>query len=113
MKHNQDIEKMIEETLNSLDGMQKAEPRPFFFTRLQQRLQARKNTFWDSLEQFIAKPVVAIAGVVLLIILNISLIITKEESLAPANEQEEQAFAEEYSPGAATIYEYENGNNNE
>jgi hypothetical protein len=113
MKHKQDIEKMIEETLNSLDGMQRAEPRAFFFTRLQQRIQNRKKSLWDGLERFIGRPAVALTSVLLLIILNVSLIITKEESPVPLNEQEEQAFAEEYSLTPTTIYEYENGNNNE
>ena len=112
MKHKLDIEKMVEEALNSLDDMQRAEPRPFFFTRLQQKLQTTKKTVWDKLEQIIATPVVAIAGVLLLIILNITLIISKEQSV-PGNEQEEQAFADEYSLTPTTIYEYENGNNNE
>ena len=113
MKHKQDIDKMIEETLNSLDGMQRAEPRPFFFTRLQQKLQNSNKSLWDELERFIARPAVALIGVALLIILNISLIITKEESSVPVNEQEEQAFAEEYSLNATTIYDFENGSNNE
>ena len=113
MKHKLDIEKMVEEALNSLDDMQRAEPRPFFFTRLQQKLQNRKKSYWNELQLFIARPIVALTGVILLIILNISLIITKEESAVPVNEQEEQAFADEYSLTPTTIYEYENGNNNE
>jgi len=113
MKHKQEIEKMVEETLNSLDGMQRAEPRAYFFTRLQQKIQNRKKSLWDELERFIARPAVALIGVVLLIVLNISLIITKEESPGPANEQEEQAFAEEYSLSDTSIYDYENGNSNE
>lgn len=113
MNHKPDIDKLIEETLNSLDGVQRAEPRPFFFTRLQQKLENRNKNLWEILGVFITRPVVAIAGVVLLLILNISLIITKDESSVPGNEQEEPAMAEEYSMGVATIYDYENGNNNE
>jgi hypothetical protein len=33
------IDKKIEETLNSLDGMNRAEPRPFFYTRLEARME--------------------------------------------------------------------------
>ncbi|MDP5122142.1 MAG: hypothetical protein NWQ46_11145 [Spirosomaceae bacterium] len=33
------IDKKIEETLNSLDGMNRAEPRPFFYTRLKARME--------------------------------------------------------------------------
>ena len=113
MKHKQDIEKLVEETLNSLDGMHKAEPRPFFFTRLQQKILNRKRNLWNELELFIARPAIALTGVILLIIINITLIITKEESPLPVNEQEEQAFAEEYSLTPTTLYEYENGNNHE
>ena len=33
------INKQIEETLNSLDGVNRAEPRPFFYTRLEARME--------------------------------------------------------------------------
>jgi hypothetical protein len=34
-----DIDKQIAETLNSLDGINRAEPKPFFFTRLEARME--------------------------------------------------------------------------
>lgn len=33
------IDKKIEETLNSLDGVNRAEPQPFFYTRLKARME--------------------------------------------------------------------------
>ena len=37
-----------EHILNSLDGLQKASPGPFFYTRVQARLQKRRNWFLGS-----------------------------------------------------------------
>ena len=38
MKHGADIEKRVEETLNSLDGIKRATPQPWLFSRIKARL---------------------------------------------------------------------------
>jgi hypothetical protein len=49
---NENIERRIEETLNSLDGLQHAEANPFLYTKMEQRLRnkhegvASGNTFY-------------------------------------------------------------------
>jgi hypothetical protein len=68
MKQKIDIEKKIEETLNSLDNIRRASPRPFLYTRLQARIH-RENNSWAGVAGFISRPVFAIAmiGVVLFV----------------------------------------------
>ncbi len=39
----EDFDKKIYDAMNSIDGVQKAAPRPFFFTRLEARMQQRKK----------------------------------------------------------------------
>ena len=43
MKKNYQIEEEIERTLQSLEGIKPAEPTPFFYTRLQARMEKKKE----------------------------------------------------------------------
>ena len=66
--------KQIESTLNSLDGMQRAEPDPYFATRLSARisgLSSASNTPWQRLSGFLGRPVVACIGLALMVLLNL------------------------------------------
>jgi hypothetical protein len=66
--------KQIESALNSLDGMQRAEPDPYFETRLSARIsgmQGAPNTPWQRLSGFLGRPVVACIGLALMVLLNL------------------------------------------
>jgi hypothetical protein len=63
----------IEETMRSLDGIEKATPRPFFFTRLEARMQNEKS-IWEEISSFVAKPMVAFACILLVVIINAAVI---------------------------------------
>ncbi len=77
-----DIETKVEQTMNSLDGMSSAEPKPFFYSRLHARMEhklltPRKVLGW----QF--KPVYAISAVACLLIINVFTVLSfpkKQES---------------------------------
>ena len=113
MNYKPHIEKKIEETLNSLDDMHRANPRPFFYTRLQARLKENPWNIWESIVFFLARPAVATAAAFLIIALNLVLILRNSEPALPIADQEEQAFADEYSLTVNAIYNYENGQTNE
>jgi len=68
MKEN--IERKVQQALNSLDGVQKASPGPFFFTRVQARLQRQRASGWEKAISFITRPSIALAGLCLIILLN-------------------------------------------
>jgi len=46
MKQDPNIQKKVEEALSSLDGIQRAQPGPYFVTRLTARLQNDKRNVW-------------------------------------------------------------------
>ena len=55
MKQRNDIEKRVDETLNSLDGIQRAEPQPWLFSRVKGQVDAgRKNNLGND-ELFFGK----------------------------------------------------------
>ena len=113
MKYKPNIEKKVEETLSSLNDMHRASPRPFFFNRLQARLKENTWNRWENIGFFLARPVVAIAAVCIIIVLNVVLILRDSEPALPIAAQEEQALSDEYSLTVNTIYNYENGLTNE
>ena len=70
MRNNESIERKVQQALNSLDGIRKAGPGPFFFTRVQARLQRQRSSGWEQVVSFITRPSVALGGLCLIILLN-------------------------------------------
>lgn len=105
---NQDSNRKIEKVMQSLDGIRKASPRPFFFTRLEARMQKQKNG-WEKLSLFLSKPVIAIACICLIIMINAAVILSSS-NLNSANDQQsnELATADEYNSVSAPLYEFVN-----
>lgn len=60
-----------EAILNSLDGIKRAAPKPFMYTRIMAKMQKEETNFWSKTGSFIARPVVAICSLVLIIATNI------------------------------------------
>ena len=94
-----------EEILNSLDGMRRAEPQPYFYTRLMTKLDKQKNG-WEKVAGFISKPVFAIAMIALFLIINIA-ILFNSSSNATSSSQEESSLAVEndYGLSVQSIYD--------
>jgi len=83
MKNNQLLNNRIEETLSSIDGVERATPKPFLFTRVMAKIQATKETVWEKAGSFISRPSFAIAGLSFIIVLNLIVITfhSKENNL--------------------------------
>jgi hypothetical protein len=97
MKKELNIEKRVNEALNSLDGVQRATSNPFLFTRIQQRLAA-KNSPWEKAATFLARPVFAVAIIAVFLTVNIWAANKKSQvNLATKQQMAEQLFASEYS----------------
>ena len=108
MQEKNDIGRKIEETLNSLDGIRRAEANPFLFTRIQARLEQRRNGL-EKLAQFVGKP--AFAFLVLAVVLVTNLVVMVKGSAdtsAVKQEQTQFAVADEYHLDVPTLYDYEN-----
>jgi len=108
--NNKDINKKIDETLNSFDGAQKAAPRLYFFTRLKAAMERSEKSGWEQMGRFISRPIVVIAGLCSIIVVNILMMTFYK---APKNNTlPEQQYAsgstDEFSGSVATIYDIEN-----
>ena len=102
------FDKRIDDALSSLDGIKKASPGPFFFTRLEARMQREKGV-WERISSFVAKPLVAFASICLIIMINAAVIFSSAKSdKTDAAQNNELATVDEYSQVSSTFYEFVN-----
>lgn len=95
-----------EAALQSLDGINRADVPPFFYTRLQAQLDKRSapaNHLW----MIITKPAISLVTLSLLVILNVTAISYYMRSSKKANSNPStgiEAFAQEYDLSATSLY---------
>ncbi len=80
MKSKQDIDQLAEQILNSLDGIERAETQPFFYTRLMARMEGSGMNQWNRWMAFLSKPAVSLALLFVFLMINGFLIFNKLES---------------------------------
>jgi hypothetical protein len=106
-----DIEKLIDDTMQSMDGAKRAEPVPFLFTRVMASVNNSSfvSNTWTKAAAFISKPGIAIAGLLLLMFLNIAIFfLSKNNTDATGLVQNNSIVKDEFATNAATIYDPEN-----
>jgi NADH:ubiquinone oxidoreductase subunit 6 (subunit J) len=109
MNKRDNINKLIEEALNSVDDAQRAEPRPFLLTRIHARMNKGTESVWEKAGWFISRPAVAFTGLCMIVLLNVMVVmVNKTSDSATVAEQTIQAQADEFSYTAATIYDNDN-----
>lgn len=110
MTDDKNIDKRVEDTLNSMDYHEKATPRPYLLTRINSRLlQKSRSTMWDHLTSFITKPDIAFVGLLIIIILNIFIISFNQSSENNIRSpQESVADIQEYTTVTTALYDIEN-----
>lgn len=106
------MEKKVNEALESLEGIQRAEPVPFLFTRVKARLEREQHNVWETAGSLIARPVIAFAGLFLVLCVNAYILFEKDTTTtadqSSANFQNAM-LVEEYALTASNSnYDYEN-----
>ncbi len=97
----------IENTLSSLDKVQRATPQPFFYTRLTARLSNSQQNIWELFSAYITRPSIAFSGISLIIIMNIMAAWLNVKTPVIA-EEPEAVVTEEYTQFATNFYDLEN-----
>ena len=109
MDQNRIIQQKIESTLDSLDGITKAGPGPFFYTRLQARLHSGSISRWDKVVSIVGSPSVALAMIIFVIFINSAAILVQERQDNPLSEQtNEPTVSEEYAIASNSYADYVN-----
>ncbi len=101
MEQNNDIPRRTEEAMNSLEGLTKAGPGPYFYTRLEARMNRGTKSVWDELVFMLNRPVVAIGLALFVIAVNTTVVLQKKES-SPLADQTEMTVSEEYNLASNT-----------
>lgn len=70
MEKRSTIQNEVELTLNSLDGVQRAEASPFFYSRLMAKLESSPLSIWTKAMMFLSQPVVSLSLLFFFLLLN-------------------------------------------
>jgi hypothetical protein len=93
---NAKAEREVKETLGLLGSVPEQAP-PFFYTRLKARLDEQRQVFWERWLVRDLRPSLALAGMLLLLLVNLYCVLKASEQTAQARQQQAAAsFAEEY-----------------
>lgn len=105
MLNKNDIEKLVNETLDSLDGIQKAEPRPFLFTRIMARMNQKEETIWEKTASLVSKPIIAFATVVLFIAFNAFVLLSVSGNSASEVQEQVLVADSDYGLSVSSMYD--------
>lgn len=98
-------EQELETILNSLDGIQKASPQPFLYTRLMARMQRADDNAWSRALQLVSKPAFALGLIIVFLMINGYILLNQfSNSPEPAIEST-QALALEYTSLTSPFYD--------
>ena len=107
MEQRKFTQEEIEKIMESTEGIGRAQLSPFFYTRVQAKIDNRLSSpsigFW----QVVTRPAVSLVTLSLLLVLNIAAIsYYSKSSQQPVSENNSgiQKFAEEYNLGTSTVY---------
>lgn len=106
MEQRKFTQEEIEKTIQSIDGISRADMPPFFYTRLQAKLE-QQPSLWNTLWSVITKPAVSLVTLSLLVVLNIAAISYYSKSSKQTVSQESsgiQTFAQEYDLSSSSVY---------
>src|SRR5690349_15996006 len=108
MKQRNDMEKRVEEALGSLDGIQRAEPQPWLFSRVKARMIQEEKTPWGTIGSFLARPAIAIAGLCFILVLNGVLLFNEEKESTPVVSTSDLPLDSESMVASSSSFDYEN-----
>ena len=109
MKDKNHIERLVEDTLNSMEHSDKAMPQPYLLSRINAYMRNRKSTKWDRLITLITRPAVAMGGMMLIVLLNIFIISGNTRTTSQYYQQEMMGDEQGFSiTNTTAVYDIEN-----
>lgn len=108
MKHKDNINRKVDETLNSLDGLEKAKTDHFYFTRLQEKIKNKKSIDKEIRLNHNKQWQLSLAAVFLLIIINVAALMKISNDGSTDSQAESiEYFADDYDLQVETFYDTE------
>lgn len=107
------LDKLVDETINSMDTAERATPAPYLLTRIHAKMNKEPGylSAWERISSLLGKPLVAFPSLVLVLLLNFWII---RSSVSDSNNASAADFSkvssDEYSLSTATsLFDFENG----
>lgn len=110
MNKQEQINKLIEDALSSVDDAQRAEPRPYLLTRINARMNKGTASVWEKTGWLITRPAVAFTGLCMIVLVNALVVINnnKTSDITTGADFTMQNQTDELSYTASTIYDIDN-----
>ena len=109
MKNEEEINKKIERTLKSFDGIKRAEGAPYLLTRINVKMSKQSTNIWDNIAVFICRRAVMVFSFCLFLTINTTvIIILGAQKTTVTAERSSLAEEEEYTTIYTTFYNTEN-----
>ena len=105
------LDKIVEATMNSMDGAERATPAPFLLTRINAKMQGRQSSSaWERFSAILTRPAIVFSLFVFLLLINVWIISTTlSTGNNDMNTQNLQASADEFSLNSPTsLFDFEN-----
>ena len=99
------LEREVDKTLNSIEGIKRAVPEPYLFTRVKASLEREEKSAWYTAVTFMSRPSVAFTTIVLAVFINALIVFELRSETSQPSGEEEQLFANEYNLTNNTIYD--------
>ena len=106
------LNKMVDDTLHSMDAAGRAMPAPFLLTRIRARMDRENNlSTWEKLSAVLTRPTIAFPALIMVLALNFWII---QSSVADNNGSSAGDYSkvstDDYSLSTATsLFDFENG----
>lgn len=106
------LDKLVDETINSMENAGRAMPAPFLLTRVKARMLKEESLgAWERVSSFLAKPLVAFPALIIVLAVNFWIIKSSVKGNVNAGSSDySKVTTDEYSLSNATsLFDFENG----
>lgn len=112
MNNKAQIQTRVEQTLASLDQVERATANPFLYTRIMARLEAEEHSIWQAAARWLTRPAVVVGAFLLVVFMNAWAFLPAGTASESATVQDaDQQLAREYtlaSTSDETLYSITN-----
>jgi hypothetical protein len=112
MTKKEHIQKEVDKTLESLDGISRAQANPYLFTRIKARMERNQGP-WEKVSSYVSRPIFALAILGFVMLINALVVFNSGSGTVQEDNAAVSSIVDEYSMSFATTFDYENGENNE
>jgi hypothetical protein len=95
----------LDAILSSLDGIKKATPEAFLFTRIMARIQRSDDNAWARVLKFVSKPAFALVIAIIFLFINGYILVGQFRNTVEPAEESTQSMAMEYTSLSTPYYD--------